>query len=77
VRARRSRCGSRASRATRVGGGELRFFIDVQNLYDRENDRGRNLEDEQFRLRDGVPTVVFPRQQWFGIIPSFGVSWRS
>ena len=67
----------RASRSTRVRGGELRFFVDVQNLYDRQNDRGRDLEDEQLRLHDGVFTVVFPRQEWFGIIPSFGVSWRS
>ena len=66
----------RASRATRVGRGELRFFVDVQNLYDRENDRGRDLEDEQFVIDDGVFGVDFPAKTWFGIIPSIGVSWR-
>jgi hypothetical protein len=66
----------RASRATRVGGGELRLFVDVQNLYDRENARGRDLEDEQFLLTDGGLGVVFPEQSWFGIIPSLGLSWR-
>ena len=62
----------RASRATRVGRGELRFFVDVQNLYDRENDRGRDLEDEQFVIDDGVLGVEFPAKTWFGIIPSLG-----
>jgi hypothetical protein len=67
----------RASRSTRWGGGELRIFLDVQNVYDRDNQRGRDLEDEKFLLENGVPTVVFPEQTWFGILPSFGVSWRS
>jgi hypothetical protein len=66
----------RASRATRVARGELRFFVDVQNLYDHENDRGRDLEDEQIEILDGVAVVDFPAATWFGIIPSIGVSWR-
>ena len=66
----------RASRATRAGRGELRFFVDVQNVYDRRNERGRDVEDEKVRFENGVPVVTFPRKQWFGIIPSVGMSWR-
>lgn len=68
----------RASRTTRFEKrGELTFFIDVQNLYNRENARGVDVEEEAFhRADDGSIVVTFPQEDWLGLMPSFGVSWE-
>ncbi len=51
--------------------------IDIQNLYDRENLRGIDIDEEDFfRRPDGSFGVSFPDEQWLGILPSFGISWE-
>jgi outer membrane receptor protein involved in Fe transport len=68
----------RASRTSRVGrNGSLTFFIDVQNLFDRNNKRGIAIADPNFNWSDATGLVItFPEEYWFPIIPSFGVSYE-
>ncbi len=67
----------RASRTSRLGRGHLTFFIDVQNLYNRENLRGFAIADPEWRQdAQGNWFVTFPEEYWLPIIPSFGVSWE-
>jgi hypothetical protein len=68
----------RASRTSRVGrNGRLTFFIDVQNLTDRENVRGIAIADPDFWYNEATGwTVSFPEEHWLPIIPSFGVSYE-
>jgi len=68
----------RASWTSRVGRkGELSFFIDVQNLTDRENQRGIGIADPDYEYDPGTGYMVsFPRENWLPIIPSFGVSYE-
>jgi outer membrane receptor protein involved in Fe transport len=66
----------RASRSSRIGrDGRLTFFIDVQNLTDRENVRGIAIADPEWYYSDATGLIVtFPEEHWLPIIPSFGVS---
>ncbi len=68
----------RASRTTRVGKkGHLTFFVDIQNVYNRDNLRGIAIADPEWRYDE--PTgwyLTFPEEYWLPIIPSFGVSWE-
>jgi hypothetical protein len=69
----------RASRTTTVGtNGRLTFFIDVQNLTNRDNLRGLAIADPEYTYnpQTGGYTVSFPEETWLPIIPSFGVSWE-
>jgi outer membrane receptor protein involved in Fe transport len=68
----------RASWTSRVGRkGELSFFIDVQNLTDRENQRGIGIADPDYEYDPEVGySVSFSRENWLPIIPSFGVSYE-
>jgi len=68
----------RASRTSRVGrNGQLTFFIDVQNLSDRENQRGIAIADpEYYYSAESGLVVTFPEEYWLPIIPSFGVSYE-
>ena len=68
----------RASWTSRVGRkGELSFFIDVQNLSDRNNQRGITIADPDYEYDPASGyTVSFPRENWLPIIPSFGVSYE-
>lgn len=67
----------RASRARQMGKSRLTFFIDVQNLYDRDNVRGIEIDDWNWvKQGDGSYIPVFVEESWFGIMPSFGVSWE-
>ena len=69
----------RASRTSRVGrNGTLTFFIDVQNLLDRDNLRGLAIADPEYSYvpATGGYRVSFPEEHWLPIIPSFGVSWE-
>jgi hypothetical protein len=68
----------RASYTTPVGRrGELMLFIDVQNLTDRENQRGIAIADPEYTYDQTAGyTVSFPRENWLPIIPSFGVSYE-
>ncbi|MEM7352190.1 MAG: TonB-dependent receptor, partial [Acidobacteriota bacterium] len=61
----------RASRTTRIKKGQLSLFIDIQNLYNRENLRGVDIDEEFFfRRQDGSLGVGFPDEEWLGILPS-------
>ena len=67
----------RASRTSRAGPGDLTFFVDIRNLFDRENPRGIDIVDPNYRPRpDGSVEVVFPTEPWLPILPSFGVSYK-
>ena len=67
----------RASRTRRVGKSRLTFFVDVQNLYDRDNVRGIEIDDWSWvEQGDGSYAPVFLEESWFGIMPSFGVGWE-
>jgi len=68
----------RASRTSRAGRkGHLTFFIDVQNLTNRDNQRGIAIADPNYSWSEATGTVVtFPEEYWFPIIPSFGVSYE-
>ncbi len=67
----------RISRATPIRIGRLIFFIDIMNIYNRENPRGINITDPEYiEQADGTVDVVFETENWLGIIPSFGVNWE-
>ena len=68
----------RASRTTEVGkDGTLTFFIDVQNLFNRDNQRGLEVTEPGFnQAGDGPTEVTFPVETWLPILPSFGVIWE-
>jgi outer membrane receptor protein involved in Fe transport len=61
----------RASRGWQVGGGRLTFFVDVQNLYDRANLAGFDVE-----LDDEEEQVLLESERWPGVFPSLGISWE-
>jgi hypothetical protein len=67
----------RASRIAKAGPGELTLFVDIRNLFDRENPRGLDITNPSYRPQpDGRVEVVFPTEAWLPILPSFGVSYR-
>ena len=65
----------RLSRQWRLAGGELLFFLDVQNLYDRQNVSGFDVEFE-FEVDGDQVTVIPSEETWGGIVPSFGIEWE-
>ena len=69
----------RASRSTSVGrSGRLTFFVDVQNLANRDNLRGYAIADPEYNYdpQTGDYEIAFPEEHWLPVIPSFGVSWE-
>ena len=68
----------RASRTSRLGEkGQLTFFIDIQNLSDRDNQRGIAIADPDYDYSAETGWIItFPRENWLPIIPSFGVSYE-
>ncbi len=68
----------RASRTSRLGRGQLTLFIDVQNLYNRENQRGFAVADPDYNYdpSTGGYDITFPEEYWLPIIPSFGISYE-
>ena len=62
----------RATRTFQVGGGTLRAFLDVFNLYNRENLRSYDYKVEfpSGRVIPNVGETLFP------ILPSFGLTWE-
>ncbi|MEM9555307.1 MAG: TonB-dependent receptor [Acidobacteriota bacterium] len=66
----------RASRRVPLRGSVLELFVDVQNLYNNENDAGFEVNGLNFFLDDqGAPVYEPSPETWLGIIPSFGISW--
>ena len=67
----------RTSRISRVGPGELTLFLDIRNMFNRENPRGIAIGDPHYRERpDSAVEVFFPVEAWLPMLPSFGVSFR-
>lgn len=61
----------RLSRRWRLASGALTFFADVQNLYDRKNVAGLDLEvDEE------AGEIVAADEEWPGFFASAGVAWE-
>ena len=61
----------RASRKWSLARGELTFFLDLQNVYDRSNPSGFDAE-----IDDETETLVLSEEGWPGILPSLGVRWE-
>ena len=53
------------------------LFIDVQNLYNRRNDAGFEVDSRNFFVDETTGEAVYVEspEQWLPIVPSFGVSW--
>ena len=66
----------RLSRRWQLKRGQLAFFIDIQNVYDRENIGGLDTEFE-FDVGDGgrVELIEVP-ERWGGFLPSIGIEWE-
>lgn len=66
----------RASRRFPRGRGVLELFIDVQNLYNRRNDAGFEVDEGNFLVDNQGRAVYQPTpEEWLGLLPSFGISW--
>lgn len=66
----------RASRRFVFRRGVWEFFLDVQNLYNRKNEAGFEIDDGSFLIDDQGNAVFQPTPEtWLGLLPSFGVSW--
>ena len=61
----------RASRHWNAPRGRVTLFIDVQNLYDRRNLAGFDVE-----LDEDAGAVLLEEERWPGIFPSMGLSWE-
>ena len=66
----------RASREWRPKKGVLTFFLDVQNVYDRQNVAGFDVDFEFGLNDDGEIDIEAIHEIWGGIWPSFGISWE-
>ncbi len=59
----------RASRGWQLRSSQLTFFVDLQNVYNRKNIAGFDLEvDEE--------SIVAEPETWPGFFPSIGISWE-
>ena len=66
----------RAARRFQLSRAVLELFIDVQNLYNRENEAGFESDGANFFLDgDGNPVYEPTPETWLGVLPSFGISW--
>lgn len=68
----------RASRFfRRASGRTVELFIDVQNLYDRKNLAGYEVDERNFVILPGGDAAYLPSPEyWLGVVPSAGVRWR-
>jgi hypothetical protein len=65
------RLDARVSRRFGLRRGALTLFLDLQNLYDRENLAGFDVE-----LDEDEGTIRTEDENWPGIFPSLGVAWE-
>lgn len=66
----------RASRTFGLGIGDLELYLDVQNLYNRENEQGFEFGEDAFEVQADGSVLVTPEvDTWLGIVPSFGLRW--
>ncbi len=61
----------RASHRLPLSRGSLLLFLDVQNVYDRDNDAGIDVT-----IDEDTGVVTRDREAWPGIFPSIGVVWE-
>jgi outer membrane receptor protein involved in Fe transport len=61
----------RASHRVPLHRGSLLLFLDVQNVYDRDNDAGFDVS-----IDDDTGEITSEREAWPGIFPSLGVVWE-
>lgn len=61
----------RASRTWERRRGRLTFFVDIQNLYDRQNLGGFDLQ-----VDSDVGSLEVVKEHWPGIFPSLGITWE-
>jgi hypothetical protein len=67
----------RASYTKEFRWSRLVFFADVQNLYGRKNLSGYEYDDDSFIVQPDDTVLVIPeKEEWLGIMPSFGVRWE-
>ncbi len=58
-------------------GRSLELFVDVQNLYGRDNQAGFVVDDRNFAILPNGEVQYTPLvESWLGVLPSFGVSFR-
>jgi len=66
----------RASREWKLKKGVLGFYVEIQNVYDRENIAGFDI-DFEFELNENGEIDVFAAEEvWGGFLPSFGFTWE-
>ena len=63
----------RFTRRYRSAGGEVRLFLELINLANRENVFAYDYEKEI--AADGTPFLARESESWFPLLPSIGASW--
>lgn len=68
----------RASREWQKRRGSLGFFLEIQNLYDRSNQAGFDVDFEfaEEPREDGTIDVTTIEEIWGGLRPSIGITWE-
>ncbi|MCP3997466.1 MAG: TonB-dependent receptor [bacterium] len=66
----------RASREWQTRRGMLKFFIEIQNVYNRKNVAGFDPDFEFEEGADGEIDITIHREIWGEILPSFGITWQ-
>lgn len=66
----------RASRRWQLGRGSLTFFLELQNVYDRGNQAGIDVDLEFVVRPDGTVDADPIEEAWGGFLPSFGIDWE-
>lgn len=61
----------RASRQWPLRSGRLTFFVDLQNVYNRRNVAGFDLQ-----IDEEAEELIFEAESWPGFFPSLGLSWE-
>jgi hypothetical protein len=69
------RLDARVSRGWKLSLGRLDAYVDLQNLYDRQNVRG--FDHIAFELEPGGDVRIHSEEVgWGGFLPSFGIRWQ-
>ncbi len=66
----------RVTREWRLKKGLLTLFLDLQNLYNRRNIAGFDLDFDLLVLPDGRVAVTPAEERWGGLLPSLGIDWE-
>lgn len=66
----------RLSRQWKLGKGRVSLFFDFQNLYNRKNIAGQDVELEFGVGEDGSVSLIPVEERWGGFLPSVGIEWE-